>query len=78
MTMATNILSTVSRVRRTRTTQEPTWVRRALIALALAFLTLFLFVPLILVFYEALKKGVDVYFAAIVEPDASGSTMAAK
>src|SRR4051794_11258866 len=50
--------------------QEPPWVRWTLIGLALAFLTLFLFVPLVSVFYEALKKGVAVYFASIVEPDA--------
>ncbi|SCY36547.1 sulfate transport system permease protein [Nitrosospira sp. Nl5] len=59
-----------SRIRRTVGTDEPAWVRRTLIGLALAFLTLFLFVPLISVFYEALKKGVDVYLAAITEPDA--------
>lgn len=53
-----------------RATQEPSWVRRFLIGLALAFLTLFLFVPLISVFYEAFKKGVDVYLAAITDPDA--------
>jgi sulfate transport system permease protein len=51
-------------------TTEPAWVRRLLIGLALAFLTLFLFVPLATVFYEALKKGWEVYLAAIVEPDA--------
>jgi sulfate/thiosulfate transport system permease protein len=51
-------------------TTEPRWVRRLLIGLALAFMTLFLFVPLTTVFYEAFKKGVEVYFAAIVEPDA--------
>jgi sulfate/thiosulfate transport system permease protein len=51
-------------------TSEPAWVRRLLIAIALAFLTVFLFVPLIAVFVEALKKGVDVYLAAISEPDA--------
>ena len=45
-------------------------VRRLLIAVALAFLTIFLFVPLAFVFVEALKKGVDVYVAAVVEPDA--------
>ena len=56
--------------RRARVTQEPAWVRWTLIGLALAFLTLFLFVPLILVFFEGLKKGVQVYFAAITEPDA--------
>ena len=45
-------------------------VRWALIAVALCFLTVFLFVPLVFVFYEGLKKGLDVYLAAISEPDA--------
>jgi sulfate transport system permease protein len=45
-------------------------VRRLLIGLALAFLTVFLFIPLVTVFYEAFRKGVQVYFAALVEPDA--------
>jgi sulfate/thiosulfate transport system permease protein len=44
--------------------------RVVLIGVALAFLTIFLFVPLAFVFVEALKKGLDVYVAAIVEPDA--------
>jgi sulfate/thiosulfate transport system permease protein len=51
------------------TTESP-WVRRALITVALLFLTLFLFVPLIAVFVEALRKGWDVYVAALVEEDA--------
>jgi sulfate/thiosulfate transport system permease protein len=51
-------------------TSEPAWVRRLLIGIALAFMTLFLFVPLATVFFEALKKGFDVYLAALVEPDA--------
>ncbi len=51
-------------------TGEPRWVRWSLIGAALAFMTLFLFVPLATVFYEALKKGFDVYAAAITEPDA--------
>ena len=51
-------------------TAEPRWVRRLLIGTALCFLALFLFVPLAAVFYEALRKGWDVYLAAIVEPDA--------
>ncbi len=49
---------------------EPAWVRLSLIAAALAFMTLFLFVPLATVFYEALKKGWSVYLAAVTEPDA--------
>ncbi len=51
-------------------TSEPAWVRRLLIGVALAFLSLFLFVPLAAVFHEALKKGWEVYLAAITEPDA--------
>jgi sulfate transport system permease protein len=54
---------------RAATTEAP-WVRVLLITLALAFMTLFLFVPLVTVFYEALKKGWGVYLAAISEPDA--------
>jgi len=51
-------------------TTEPVWVQRALIGAAFAFMTLFLFVPLATVFFEAFKKGVDVYLAAITDPDA--------
>jgi sulfate transport system permease protein len=51
-------------------TTEPVWVQRLLIGAALGFMTLFLFVPLATVFFEAFKKGVDVYLAAITEPDA--------
>ncbi len=51
-------------------TTEPRAVRWALTAVALAFLTLFLFVPLVSVFVEALKKGLEVYLAALVEPEA--------
>ena len=47
---------------------EPTWVKWTLIAVALAFLTFFLFIPLTVVFVEAFKKGVDVYLASISEP----------
>ena len=51
-------------------TTEPGWVKWLLIGVALAFLALFLFVPLAIVFAEAFKKGVDVYLAAITDPDA--------
>ncbi|MES2164290.1 MAG: sulfate ABC transporter permease subunit CysW [Pseudomonadota bacterium] len=51
-------------------TLEPRWVRIALIAVALTFLTLFLFVPLVAVFVEAFRKGWEAYLAAIIEDDA--------
>lgn len=53
-----------------KATAEPQWVRLLLIGLALAFLGIFLFVPLAAVFYEALRKGVGVYWQAVTEPDA--------
>lgn len=49
---------------------EPGWVRVALIAVALIFLTLFLFIPLAAVFTEALKKGWDVYVESVIDADA--------
>jgi sulfate transport system permease protein len=54
----------------TTATTEPRWVKWTLIAVALGFLTLFLFVPLAIVFAEAFKKGAAVYLAAITEADA--------
>src|SRR5947199_6088836 len=49
---------------------EPAPVRWALIGAALAFLLFFLVLPFVIVFTEALAKGVGVYVAAITEPDA--------
>jgi sulfate/thiosulfate transport system permease protein len=56
--------------KRVSPTSEPLWVQRLLIGSALLFMSLFLFIPLIAVFHEALKKGFEVYLAAITEPDA--------
>ncbi|HXX10585.1 MAG TPA: sulfate ABC transporter permease subunit CysW [Burkholderiales bacterium] len=55
---------------RRRATAEPLLVRWVLIGVALAFLAVFLVVPLAAVFSEALRKGVEAYFAALTEPDA--------
>jgi len=54
----------------TRATGETRAVRWTLTAIALAFLALTLVLPLILVFHEALSKGLAAYLAAIREPDA--------
>jgi sulfate transport system permease protein len=53
-----------------RATSEPAWVRWSLIGIALAFLALFLLIPLAAVFAEAFRKGWSVYVAAITEADA--------
>lgn len=49
---------------------EPLALRGALIAVALAFLALFLVVPLVAVFAQAFAKGWEVYRDAIREPNA--------
>jgi len=51
-------------------TSESALVRWALIVAALGYLTLFLFVPLAAVFTEALKNGLESYFASFADPDA--------
>lgn len=53
-----------------RATAESPWVRRLLIGTALAFLALFLVLPLVVVFAEALGQGVAGFLAALAEPDA--------
>jgi sulfate transport system permease protein len=49
---------------------EPAAVRWLLIALALGFLALFIALPVIVVFVEALAKGPGAYLSAILDPEA--------
>jgi sulfate transport system permease protein len=50
-------------------TTEPVVVRWTLTVLAVGFLSLFLVVPLVAIFYQAMERGIQVYFAAMVTPD---------
>ncbi|MCB1488677.1 MAG: sulfate ABC transporter permease subunit CysW [Bauldia sp.] len=52
----------------TPTTERP-WLRLTLTALALAFLAVFLVMPLVIVFAEALSRGIGTYLEAITERD---------
>ena len=56
-----------------RPTAEPRWVRLTLLAIAVTYLAVFLFLPMAAVIVEALRKGLEAYFAALVEPDALAS-----
>ncbi|BAT58306.1 sulfate transport system permease protein CysW [Variibacter gotjawalensis] len=56
--------------RTSRVTSETLIVRIVLIAIAVAFLALFLLLPLAAVFVEAFRKGAAIYFESLVEPDA--------
>ncbi len=49
---------------------EPAWVRLLVIGFAVAFLTLFVVLPLVLVFSEALSKGVSFYLDALSDEEA--------
>ena len=51
-------------------TTEPRWVQWTLISLALVFIALFLVLPLVTVFTEALRMGLDAYWQALQDPDA--------
>lgn len=51
-------------------TKEPVWLRRVLIGIAVLFMTVMLVVPLIAVFYEALKSGWQLYLTALTEHEA--------
>ena len=51
-------------------TVDRTAVRVALIGVALGFLGIFLLLPLLAVFVEALRQGLGAYLAGITEPDA--------
>ena len=49
---------------------ESGWVRALLVGIALAYLGIALLLPLVAVFVEALREGVEAYIDGVVEPDA--------
>ncbi len=63
-------LATGGRYESNPATREAPWVRWTLLTLGLGFFALFLILPLVAVFTEALRKGFDVYLAALIEEDA--------
>ena len=67
--MAANTLSR----RVTSPTDEPGLVRWTLILIGLAFMGLFLLLPLIAVFSEAFRQGIGAYFDALKTPDAQSA-----
>jgi sulfate/thiosulfate transport system permease protein len=51
-------------------TREPTLVKWAILATSLSFFAIFLLLPLVAVFVEALRKGWEVYVSALIDADA--------
>ena len=68
--MADSIASSLPPRRTRRELTEPRFVRWAVTAVALGFLTIFLLLPLVTVFAAAFAKGLGAYVDAIREPDA--------
>lgn len=53
-----------------RALRDSIWIKALLLTLALTFLALFLFLPLVSVFVEASRKGYQAFAEAVTEPDA--------
>jgi sulfate/thiosulfate transport system permease protein len=64
------LASALSTFERRSATRDPNWVKWLTLALSLSFFVIFIVLPLITVFAEALRKGWVTYFDALIEPDA--------
>ena len=54
-------------------TRDPRWVKYTVLTIGLGYFALFLLLPLIAVFVEALRKGFEAYFSALADPDAQSA-----
>jgi sulfate transport system permease protein len=61
---------TATRFESKAATRESAAIKWTILGLSLAFFTVFLLLPLVAVFAEALRKGWETYWTALVEPDA--------
>jgi len=68
-TIAIRITSSGSAAVKSAAASEPAWLRRTLIGITLLFLGLFLILPVVAVFGEALQNGAKAYFASFTDPD---------
>ena len=59
--------SRLTKFEKRSSTQESPWVRYLILTLALSFFAFFLLLPLIAVFTEGLRKGVQTYFEALLD-----------
>lgn len=59
-----------TRFERNAATREARWIKHVILFFSLAFFTLFLLMPLLIVFVEALRKGFEVYWQALSDHEA--------
>jgi len=65
-----NQIQTATMSARPDTRTEPWLVRVVIIAIAVTFLTVFVVLPLVMVFAQAFSKGIGAYFSALTDPEA--------
>jgi sulfate/thiosulfate transport system permease protein len=56
-------------------TDDPRLIRWLLIAVAVAFMVAVVVLPIVVIFKEALAKGIGLYFAAMTKPDARAAIL---
>jgi sulfate/thiosulfate transport system permease protein len=59
--------------RRSIALRDPAWLRYSLLTIALAFVALFLLLPLVAVFSYAIEKGFATYLASVTDQDAKSA-----
>lgn len=69
MSLVTSSNALAEKLQSRDSTREPTWVRYTLLTVAFIFFLSCLILPLVLVFVEAFRQGVDVYVNALINPD---------
>ena len=69
MTTQIQPIQHTKRVSKNVSIQDPLWVRWLLITISIAFISLFICVPLGLVIFQAFSKGITAYFSALSQPD---------
>ncbi|WP_445115459.1 sulfate ABC transporter permease subunit CysW [Acinetobacter sp. WZC-1] len=69
MSLITNSNALAEKLQSRDATREPGWMRYLLISIALIFFISCLILPLILVFVEAFRQGIDVYIQALTNSD---------
>jgi sulfate transport system permease protein len=63
-------IQTAAMSARADTRTEPWLIRAVIIAIAVTFLTVFVVLPLVVVFAQAFSKGIGAYFSALTDPEA--------
>jgi sulfate/thiosulfate transport system permease protein len=66
-------LNSTARYENSAATREPSWVKWLIIGISITFFTLFLLMPLVAVFVEALRKGWMTYVTALADADAQSA-----